>query len=635
LQTESPSLADKIPERIARLKELAYNFWWSWHRPSRELFKMLDYPLWRSTGHNPVKMLLEASPERLKELATDPVFLRQYDAVMLALDADMKNGHLWFPGRCAILASRPVAYFSAEFGLHQSLPIYSGGLGVLAGDHCKEASDLGLPFVAVGFLYEMGYFRQRLTNDGWQEAIYPHFNPQEVAIQEALCDGGQCLFVPVEVGDRTVQIQVWHVQVGRTRLYLMDADHERNAPWDRELTARLYGGDQEMRIQQELVLGIGGLRVLRALGIDPAVLHLNEGHCSFLPLELARELVEAGRSFDEARRAVRAATLFTTHTPVPAGHDVFPFHLVEKYFHNYWPRLGLTREEFMELGVHAGNRHGFNMTALALRMCGQVNAVSKLHESVTRHMWRSIWPDRPVEELPITHVTNGVHVPSWVGKAMNRIYRKYVGPDWTERHDDAALWERILDVPDEELWQAHLHLKRKLMTLIRERARQRRIEEALTPEQVLCAGTFLDPDALVICFARRFATYKRATLIFHDMGRLKRLLHDPYRPVQAGTDHLRRQGPSGRRGRQAPASADIPRRPRPGDRGAHRLHRGLRPPGSPLSGPGRGPVAEHAPAAARGKRDERAEGRHQRHSQPERPRRLVGRGLQRRERLGD
>jgi len=487
VQTATSSLSLKIPPRIARLEELAYNFWWSWHREARDLFKMLDYPLWRSTGHNPVKMLLEVPPERLGELVADPLFLRQYDAVLMALDADLTNGHLWFPKQYPDLTARPVAYFSAEFGLHQSLPLYSGGLGVLAGDHCKEASDLGLPFVAVGFLYEMGYFRQRITPDGWQEAIYPRFKPEEVAIREALCDDGECLFVPVEVGDRTVHLQVWHVQVGRTRLYLMDADNDLNAPWDRELTARLYGGDQEMRIQQEIVLGIGGVRVLRALGIDPHVFHLNEGHSAFLVLERARELVEAGLSFDEARQAVQATTVFTTHTPVPAGHEV-----------------------------------------------------SKLHGEVSRQMWQSVWPDRPVEQVPITHITNGIHVPAWIGEAINKIYRRYLGPDWVERHDDPALWERILDVPDEELWAAHLHLKRKLMSLIRERARQRRIEGLMNPEQVLCAGTFLDPDALIIGFARRFATYKRASLIFHDLERLKRLLHDRYRPVQfifAGKAH--------------------------------------------------------------------------------------------------
>ena len=532
MNQKQTTIAGKLPSRIARLEELAYNFWWSWHREARDLFKMLDYTLWRTTSHNPVQMLLEISPDRLTEVASDPLFLRHYGAVMMALDADVKNGHLWFPSKYPDLTERPVAYFSAEFGLHRSLPIYSGGLGVLAGDHCKEASDIGLPFVAVGFLYEMGYFQQRITPDGWQEATYPHFEPREVAIQQALCDDESCLFVPVDLNDQTVHLKVWHVKVGRAHLYLMDADNDRNAPWERELTRRLYGGDQEMRIQQEIVLGIGGMNVIRALGIEPLAYHLNEGHSAFLVLERARELVTAGKSFEEARQQVQATTLFTTHTPVPAGHDVFHFHLMDKYFQTYWPKLDLSREDFMRLGHHGEGRQGFNMTALGMRMCGRRNAVSRLHGQVSRRMWSSLWPDKDEEDVPIDYVTNGIHVPSWIGGAMHRLYRKHLGPDWVEKHDIPALWERILDVPNEELWDAHVHLKGKLMTFMRERSRRRRIEGGLTPEQVLCSGTFLDPDALTVGFARRFATYKRATLLFHDLERLKRLLHDRYRPVQ-------------------------------------------------------------------------------------------------------
>jgi len=529
---EETNIASKLPPRIARLEDLAYNFWWSWHREARDLFKMLDYTLWRTTSHNPVQILLEISPQHLADAASDPLFLRQYDAVMMALDADVKDGHLWFPNKYPELTDRPVAYFSAEFGLHRSLPIYSGGLGVLAGDHTKEASDIGLPFVAVGFLYEMGYFQQHITPDGWQEATYPHFEPREVAIRQALCQDGSCLFVPVNLNDQTVHLKVWHIEVGRAHLYLMDADNDRNAPWERELTRRLYGGDQEMRIQQEIVLGIGGLHVIRALGIEPLAYHLNEGHSAFLVLERAHELVESGMPFEEARRQVQATTLFTTHTPVAAGHDVFHFHLIDKYFHAFWPQLGLSREAFLGLGHHKDGRQGFNMTALAMRMCGQRNGVSKLHGEVSRRMWTSLWPDKEEDEVPIDSVTNGIHVPSWIGGAAYRLYRKHLGPDWTKKHDIAALWERILDVPHGELWDAHVHLKGKLMTFMRERSRRRRIEGGLTPEQVLCSGTFLDPDALTIGFARRFPTYKRSTLLFHDLERLKRLLHDRYRPVQ-------------------------------------------------------------------------------------------------------
>ena len=532
MEVQKTSTLDKIPPRIVRIEELANNLWWSWHREARDLFKMLDHPLWRSTDQNPVEMLRKISPERLEEVVKDPLFLRQYDAVMMALDSDIKNGHLWFPKEHPDLTDEVIAYFSAEFGLHQSMPIYSGGLGVLSGDHCKESSDIGLPLIAVGFLYEMGYFRQRITADGWQEAVYPRFQTEKVAVREVLCDDGTCFYVPVEIGDRTVQLQIWEVQVGRVKLYLMDSHHNLNAPWDRELTARLYGGDQEMRIQQEMVLGIGGLRVLRELGIEPSVYHLNEGHSAFLVLERARELVESGMAFEEAREAVRATSVFTTHTPVPAGHDVFPFHLIDKYFNTYWPKLGLTREEFLRLGSVEDDRRGFNMTVLALKMSGRRNGVSELHGEVSRKMWHSLWPEQPVEEVPIEHITNGVHIPSWIGGSMNRLYRKYLGHDWIEHHDDAVLWERVLDIPDEELWNVHLHLRRKLMTLIRERAREQRMQRQMSPEQVLSAGTFLDPEALTIGFARRFTTYKRATLLFRDFERLKRLLHDPYRPVQ-------------------------------------------------------------------------------------------------------
>jgi len=531
----------KLPPRIARLADLAYNLWWSWHPQARWLFKLVDYSLWRRTTHNPVKMLLEMSPEQLAALAEDPAFLRLYDAVVMSFDRDLQNGFLWFPTNYPDLTDRTIAYFSAEFGIHQSLPIYSGGLGVLSGDHCKEASDLGLPFVAVGFMYPEGYFRQRVPSHGWQEAIYERLNRDETPVRRATGPDGQPVVVQVQLDSRQVDVEVWHVQVGRTNIYLMDTDIESNAPWDRELTARLYGGDRETRIQQEVILGIGGVRVLRALGIDPAVWHLNEGHSAFLVLERLRELVEAGMSFDQAREVVRQTTIFTTHTPVPAGHDTFPFHLMEKYFWHLWPALGLSREEFMALGKYdQGWGPAFNMTVLALRMAGRSNAVSKLHGRVSRRMWQGVWPDRSEDEVPIISITNGVHVSTWVANAIGRLYNKYLGPDWVDRHDDPTIWERVLDIPDEELWAVRQQLKRKLMSLIREQARRRWMRGEMAPDQVLTTGTFLDPEALTIGFARRFATYKRATLIFRDPERLKRILHDPYRPVQiifAGKAH--------------------------------------------------------------------------------------------------
>lgn len=540
-RTQNDDLKEQLPLRLVRLSELAYNFWWSWNRPSRDLFEQVDRALWTATRHNPVRILRETPRDSLVALTKDPSFLRDFDAVLMELDRDTKDGQAWYQQAYPDLCHHPIAYFSAEFGLHISLPIYSGGLGVLSGDHTKEASDLGLPFVAVGFLYEQGYFRQRLDHSGWQEAIYPPLNPYEVALRPITLEEDACGTVTVSVGDREICLQLWEVAVGRARLYLIDAGVEENAPWDRQLTARLYGGDREMRIQQEILLGIGGVRVLRALGIEPQIWHINEGHSAFMVLERAREYVAQGHSFEAAFELVRASTVFTTHTPVPAGHDVFDFGLIDKYFHGYWSELDLSRDDFLALGSYdPGHGAGFNMTKLALQMSGYANGVSALHGQVSRRMWQSLWPDRKEVDIPIGHVTNGVHLPSWTGEAMHRLYRKYISPDWIERQDDPLLWSRIEEIPDSELWEAHTLLKQKMFSTVRERARQDWITRAMPPEQLLASGIFLDPNALVIGFARRFATYKRATLIFRDVDRLMRLIHDPYRPVQiifAGKAH--------------------------------------------------------------------------------------------------
>ncbi|MBN1488241.1 MAG: alpha-glucan family phosphorylase [Anaerolineae bacterium] len=532
----------KLPQRLAGLEELAYNLWWSWHRSSRDMFKQLDRTLWKTTRHNPVRILLEVPQERLDMLAKDPSFLRIYDAVLLEFKRDIINGHHWYSRTHPELGEHQIAYVSAEFGLHTSLPIYSGGLGVLSGDHTKEASDLGLPFIAIGFLYEQGYFRQRLDPSGWQEAIYPPLNPQEVALRAKVCkEGTENHAVTLRIGDRDIQLCVWEVHVGRTRLYLMDTDIEVNAPWDRELTARLYGGDQEMRLQQEILLGIGGVYIMRALGLKPKVWHINEGHAAFLVLERLREYVSQGMSIEEAKKRVKAATIFTTHTPVPAGHDAFPFGLMDKYFHDFWPQMGLNREEFLALGSYnSGYGEAFNMTKLALLMSGHANGVSELHGEVSREMWQNLFECEKVKEVPIGHVTNGVHLSSWTGEAMHRLYRRSISPDWVEHQDEPILWERLEEVSDKKLWDAHMHLKRKMFATMRERAREDRITRATPPEQLLVSGIFLDPEALVIGFSRRFATYKRANLIFRNIERLLELVHDPYRPVQflfAGKAH--------------------------------------------------------------------------------------------------
>ncbi len=525
-----------IPERIRRLADLADNLWWSWHPPARNLFKVVSYPLWKSTHHNPVRMLQSISPQRLEALAQDPSFLSQYDRVVAAFDTDLADGHLWFRGEYPELR-QPVAYFSAEFGLHGSLPIYSGGLGVLSGDHCKEVGDLGLPFVGVGFIYPQGYFRQRIPPAGWQEAVYETLNFDQVPIHPVFQGDGHRLTIEVRLRGTPITVQVWQLRIGRVNVYLMDANVHQNAPWDRQLTARLYGGDQETRIRQEMVLGLGGVRVLRALGIQPSAWHMNEGHSAFLVLERLRELVQAGHSFDQVVETVRHTTVFTTHTPVPAGHDAFPYHLMDEYFGRYWQEMGISRERFMGLGEYEGR---FNMTVLALRLAGRSNGVSQLHGEVSRRMWQPVWPDRPVEGVPIGAITNGAHVPSWISTTLKDLFAEYLGPDWEERHDDPALWDGLGEIPDEVLWAAHEHLKGKLLAFIDRRTRQRWREGQMDASQVLASGTLLDPEALTIGFARRFATYKRATLIFRDVRRLRQILHAERRPVQivfAGKAH--------------------------------------------------------------------------------------------------
>jgi starch phosphorylase len=525
-----------IPERIRRLADLADNLWWSWRPPARNLFKAVSYPLWKSTRHNPVRMLQSIDPQRLEVLAQDPSFLSQYDRVVAAFDTDLADGHLWFRGEYPELR-QPMAYFSAEFGLHGSLPIYSGGLGVLSGDHCKEASDLGLPFVGVGFIYPQGYFRQRIPPDGWQEAVYDTLNFDQVPIHPVFDGGGQRLTLEVRLRGTPVYVQVWQLRIGRVHVYLMDANVPQNAPWDRELTARLYGGDQETRIRQEMVLGLGGVRLLRALGIHPSAWHMNEGHSAFLVLERLRELVQGGHSFEQAVDMVRRTTVFTTHTPVPAGHDAFPYHLMDEYFGRYWQEIGISREQFLGMGEHEGR---FNMTVLALRLAGWSNGVSQLHGEVSRRMWQSVWPDRSADQVPIGAITNGAHVPSWISTTLKDLFAEYLGQDWETRHDDPALWEGLDEIPDEVLWAVHEHLKGKLLAFIDRRTRLRWRDGKMDASQVLASGTLLDPEALTLGFARRFATYKRATLIFRDVRRLRQILHAERRPVQiifAGKAH--------------------------------------------------------------------------------------------------
>ncbi len=528
-----------IPERIARLRDLAYNLWWSWHPEAQDLYRHIDADLWEEDYHNPVDFLRDVRQRKLEAAAADPAYLAEYDRVMESFDRYMAAEDTWYRRTFGNGNGNDVmiAYFSAEFGLHESLPIYSGGLGVLAGDHVKEASDLGLPFVAVGFIYPQGYFRQRLDQSGWQEAIYSKLNFADIAATQALTADGREVVVEVDLPGRTIYAKVYRIQVGRVSLFLMDTDIHPNSPQDRELSARLYGGDQEMRIAQEIVLGIGGVRALRQLGIHPNVWHMNEGHSAFLVLELVREKVVQGVPFDEAWRDVRAQSVFTTHTPVPAGNDAFPLHLMEKYFGSFWPQLGLTREQFFDIALqHQHWGPTFAMTVLALKGSHAHNGVSKLHGHVARGMWHWLYPGAAQDEVPITSITNGVHSSTWLAPAMRRLYDEALGPDWEEDLDNVARWAKVHDIPDDRLWEVRQALKRDLVILARERVRQRHLRLGSPPQ----IWPVLDEKILTIGFARRFATYKRATLLFREPDRLKALLNRSDRPVQiifAGKAH--------------------------------------------------------------------------------------------------
>jgi glycogen phosphorylase len=532
-------MSPELPPRIGRLEELANNMWWSWHEPARQLFRTLDYPLWRHSEHNPVQELKEINPDKLRAAAADLSFLAMYDTVMADFDADLSNTNTWFAANYPALPAGPIGYFSMEYAIHNSLPIYAGGLGILAGDVCKEASDLGLPFVAVGFMYPQGYFHQHISLDGRQEEFYRQLDFSAVPIKQVRSSSGDPVITRVKLGDASLGIGVWLMRVGRTRVYLLDTNLEGNSPPHRQLSARLYTADREMRIEQEIVLGIGGVRVLRQLGINPVVWHANEGHAAFMMLERTREEVTVGLNFDAAMNKVRAATVFTTHTPVLAGHDVFSVEMMDKYFNDYFGLLGINRETFLHLG-RQDNDNSFNMTALALRMAGQSNAVSRLHGQVTRRMWQALWPQLPEEQVPISHITNGVHGLSWIALDYYSLFDRYLGEGWPGEHDDAKLWERLQEVPDGEFWQLHLGLKRKLVGAIRERLRKRWMEDDVAWGQMMAMGAVLDPDALTISFARRFTEYKRPSLILRDSARLKRIINSEFYPVQiifAGKSH--------------------------------------------------------------------------------------------------
>jgi starch phosphorylase len=529
-----------LPGRICGLSDLATNLWWSWHPEARRLFKVLDRSLWKRTSHNPVEMLKSIEPQQLVAAVENRLFLQKYDEIMRDFAAGIGGSGTWFDDAHPELSGQRIAYFSMEFAIHNSLPIYAGGLGVLAGDYCKESSDLGLPVVGVGFMYPQGYFDQRIDDDGWQHEVYRQLGFSDCPISPVTADHGGLLKLKIDVDSRPVWVRVWRVRVGRVDLYLLDTSLEENTPQDRALSARLYGGDQETRLQQEILLGIGGVRVLRALGIAPSIWHANEGHAAFMTLERCREMVAEGIDFASALDQVRASTVFTTHTPVDAGNDAFPQWLIEKYFHSYWDGLDLKRDGFMRLGAASGSGDAFSMSVLGLKTAAGRNGVSQLHGRVCRKMWHRLWPEALEQNVPIGSVTNGVHLPTWIAPQMDELYRKYLGADWLDRHDDPGLWDKVDGIPDEEVWATHRWLKQKLITYVRDQARKRWREQGCSSTHALAMGAMLDSEALTLVFSRRFTDYKRAALVLSDPDRLRRMVRDPLRPLQiifAGKAH--------------------------------------------------------------------------------------------------
>ncbi len=536
-----PKAVFTLPDRVRGLGDLAYNLWWSWNAPARELFRSLDLQAWRESGHNPIRMLALLPPAQLASAAEDADFLVHYDAVTGQFAAEVATQAGWFAAEHG-RAQAPLAYFSAEYGLHASLPVYAGGLGVLAGDHLKECSDLGVPVVAVGMIYSRGYVWQRIREDGWQEDVEQPLDRTYDPITPVPDADGRQLTVRVPFFDPPLYVAVWKVAVGRVSLYLMDADLEANQPWDRTIAHHLYAGDLEQRLRQEIVLGMGGMRALEALSIRPAALHLNEGHPALAILERIRALVDEGATFEEAAQQVRESTIFTTHTPLSAGTDVFPFPLMDKYLSSYYAGLGTDRDTLLSLGTNPQDPGaGFNMTVFALRAAGFRNAVSRRHGQVARGMWAGLWPDKQVNEVPIEAITNGVHLPSWIEPtALQALLTRYLGPAWLEHQGSPGIWELVDEIPDGELWHLHQRLKELLTARIDERVRERWWKDRVASGSVIAFGALLDPQILTLGFARRFTGYKRPDLILYDLERLKRLLTDPLHPVQiifAGKAH--------------------------------------------------------------------------------------------------
>lgn len=543
-----------LPLPLRPLEQLAWNYWWSWSADGTSIFRDLAPDVWEECEHNPRLLLAKTSDCRLTEMATDPTYVERVRRLGDRFEQYMQRplaAHIGSspPGRTRISPEHPVAYFCAEFGVHNSLPLYSGGLGMLAGDHLKSASDLGLPLVAVGLLYRFGYFRQRLRRDGWQEEHYGETYPDQLPIHQLKNEDGTPLRIDLSIRERTVHAQVWRADIGGIPLYLLDTNIPENEEIDRLVTGHLYGGDRETRVVQEMLLGIGGVRLLRKLKLDPSVFHLNEGHSAFLTLELIRELIRPGVRFTEATQLVRERCVFTTHTPIAAGNDEFDADLVTRCFGpSYEQELSLTHEEFVAMGRvdPLDQKEHYGLTPLAIRMCRSTNGVSRKHGAVSRALWQKLWPEKTVDEVPITHVTNGVHAPTWVAPLIRSLYERHVGEQWSAQTRDKVGWEQnTARISDEDLWAAHVLLKQRLIAFIRHRSFHARLERGESVPYTESARTLFDSEALTIGFARRIAGYKRWSLLLKDPERLLRIVNNADRPVQfvfAGKAHPQDQG---------------------------------------------------------------------------------------------
>jgi len=538
----------KLPEKLEPLKEIANNLWWGWDHDAAALMVRIDRDLWELEGNNPLKVLCKVPQKRLEDLSNDESFISHMERVYTRLKAYL-SARTWFKSKYDYHSDKVFAYFSAEFGLSETMPIYSGGLGMLAGDHMKSSSDLGVPLCGVGLLYTEGYFRQYLNSDGWQQETYPknEFFTMPIDLMKDAEDNAYK--ISVEMPDNgTLYARVWCVKVGRNNIYLLDANISDNPEEYRDVTSRLYGGDTEMRIKQEILLGIGGIRALYAIGKIPVVTHMNEGHSAFLALERTRILMESGLSFDEAKELVIASNVFTTHTPVPAGNDRFSYELIRKYFGSYVPKLGINMEDFLKNGeepVDVNDRSkgvNFCMTVLALHFAAYDNGVSKLHGTVSRDMWKWMWPELDTNEVPISAITNGVHARTWISFDMASLLDRYLGPRWVDNPWDHDIWKRVKDIPSSELWHTHERRRERLVAFVRGKLRAQLERRGFKGGELEAANEVLDPGALTIGFARRFATYKRATLLFSDLERLTKILSNRERPVQiifAGKAHPR------------------------------------------------------------------------------------------------